>query len=43
VDAIILGVVLLWMRKRKDTRIEDLVREGLRVGREYLRRLVPAR
>jgi len=43
VDVVVLGVVLLWMRRRKDRRVEDLVREGLKIGREYVRRIVPAR
>jgi hypothetical protein len=43
VDAILLGVLLYWMRKRKDRRFEDLVREGLRICREYARRLLPSR
>lgn len=43
VDASILGLVLLWMRKRKDRRIENLVREGLSLLRDYIRQLLPAR
>ncbi|KAH7370811.1 acyl CoA binding protein-like protein [Rhexocercosporidium sp. MPI-PUGE-AT-0058] len=43
VDMVVLGIVLLYMRKRKDRRIEDLVREGLKIGREYVRKIVPAR
>lgn len=43
IDAVVLGVVLFWMRRRKDRRIEDLVREGLKVMREYARRYLPAR
>ncbi|KAH9217283.1 acyl CoA binding protein-like protein [Leptodontidium sp. 2 PMI_412] len=43
VDMVILGIVLLYMRKRKDRRIEDLVRDGLKIGREYVRKIVPAR
>ncbi|KAF8853517.1 acyl-CoA binding protein [Acephala macrosclerotiorum] len=43
VDAFLLGIVLLWLRKRKDRRIEDLVREGLKIGREYVRRILPPR
>lgn len=42
-DAVLLGIVLLWMRRKKDRRLEDAVREGLRVAREYIRKLVPAR
>lgn len=43
VDMIVLGIVLLWMRKRKDRRLEDLVREALRIGREYVRKILPPR
>jgi hypothetical protein len=43
VDVVILGVLLLWLRRRKDRRIEDLVREGLRIGRDYIRTILPAR
>jgi hypothetical protein len=43
VDALLLGVLLYWLRKRKDRRIEDLVRAGLKVGREYVRKVLPPR
>lgn len=43
VDFVVLGMVLLWLRKRKDRRVEDLVREALKVGREYARRILPPR
>ena len=43
VDLVVMGILLLWLRRRKDRRIEDLVREGLRIGREYLRKILPAR
>lgn len=43
VDLIGLGVVLIWMRKRKDRRLEDLVRAAVRLGREYVRSVLPAR
>jgi hypothetical protein len=43
VDVVVLGIVLLWLRKRKDRRVEDLVREGLKIGREYVRKILPAR
>ena len=43
VDIVVLGIVLLWLRRRKDRRVEDLVREGLRIGREYARKVLPAR
>ncbi|CZT48902.1 related to endozepine [Rhynchosporium secalis] len=43
VDVMLLSILLLWMRKKNDRRIEDLVREGLRIGREYVRNILPAR
>ena len=43
VDLVALSVVLIWMRKRKDRRLEDLVRAGVRLIREYVRSVVPAR
>ena len=43
VDALLLGVVLLWMRRRKDRRLEDNVRAALRVLREYVRKVLPSR
>ncbi|CZR53741.1 related to endozepine [Phialocephala subalpina] len=43
VDMVLVGIVLLWLRKRKDRRIEDLVREGLKIGREYVRKILPPR
>lgn len=43
VDMALLGLVLLWMRRKKDRRVEDLVREGLRIGREYVRKVLPSR
>jgi hypothetical protein len=43
VDALLLGTLLLWLRRRKDGRIEDLVRQGLKIGREYIRKVVPSR
>jgi hypothetical protein len=42
-DAVLLGLVLVWMRKRKDRRLEDLVRQAVRIGREYVRKLLPPR
>lgn len=42
-DAVLLGLLLVWMRKRKDRRLEDLVRQALRIGREYVRKLLPPR
>lgn len=43
IDLIILALVLLWLRKRRDRRLEDLVRAAFRLGREYVRRVLPAR
>lgn len=42
-DLVILAFVLLWMRKRKDPRLEDLVRATLRLVREYVRNILPSR
>ncbi|TVY21416.1 Autophagy-related protein 37 [Lachnellula arida] len=43
IDMVVLGIVLLWLRKRKDRRVEDLVRAGLKIGREYARNILPPR
>lgn len=43
VDMALMGLILLWMRRKKDRRVEDLVREGLRIGREYVRKVLPSR
>ena len=43
IDVVVLGIVLLYLRKRKDRRVEDLVREALRIGREYARKVLPSR
>jgi hypothetical protein len=43
VNVVVLGIVLLWLRKRKDRRFEDLVRSALKLGREYARKLLPER
>ncbi|RYP14796.1 hypothetical protein DL765_006097 [Monosporascus sp. GIB2] len=42
-DLVILCVILLWMRWRKDRRLEDQVRAILRLGREYARNVLPSR
>lgn len=42
-DMVILFIVLLWMRKRKDPRLEDLVRAALKLVREYVRNVLPSR
>ncbi|KAI0997177.1 Autophagy-related protein 37 [Podosphaera aphanis] len=43
VDMALLALILIWMRKRKDRRIEDLVRQGVKVAREYLGQILPSR
>jgi acyl-CoA-binding protein len=43
VDILILAAILLWMRRRKDRRLEDHVRGALRLAREYARRILPSR
>jgi hypothetical protein len=42
-DFVVLSLVLLWMRRRKDRRLEDLVRASLRLIREYVRKILPSR
>ncbi|KAI5466931.1 acyl CoA binding protein-domain-containing protein [Mariannaea sp. PMI_226] len=42
-DLIILAIILIWMRKRKDRRLEDLVRAAFKLVREYIRNILPAR
>jgi hypothetical protein len=42
-DIVILSIVLLWLRKRKDQRLEDLVRSAVRLLREYVRNVLPSR
>lgn len=43
IDCVILTLVLLWMRRRKDRRLEDIVRAALTLVREYVRRVLPSR
>lgn len=43
IDCVILSLILVWMRKRKDRRLEDLVRAALTLVREYVRNIVPTR
>ncbi|KAJ3577822.1 hypothetical protein NPX13_g2750 [Xylaria arbuscula] len=43
IDIFILALVLIWMRKRKDRRLEDQVRAILRIVREYAGKLLPSR
>ncbi|QUC23897.1 uncharacterized protein UV8b_08138 [Ustilaginoidea virens] len=41
VDCVLLAAVLIWMRRRKDRRLEDLVRSALKIVREYARKVLP--
>lgn len=43
IDSFILALVLLWMRKKKDRRLEDQVRAALQIGSEYVRKVLPSR
>lgn len=43
IDTAIMAVLLLWMRRTKDRRLEDLLRAALRLGREYARKILPSR
>ena len=43
VDLTVLGIILLWMRRRKDRRLEDQVRAIFRLGREYVSKVLPSR
>lgn len=43
VDAILLCLILIWMRRRRDRRFEDLVRTALKICREYVRKVLPSR
>ncbi|KAH7157045.1 acyl CoA binding protein-domain-containing protein [Dactylonectria macrodidyma] len=42
-DLVILAIILIWMRKRKDRRLEDLVRAAFKLVREYIRNILPSR
>ena len=42
-DVFLLLLLLLWMRKKRDRRLEDVVRDYLRTARTYVRRYLPAR
>lgn len=42
-NSVMLALVLLWMRRQKDRRLEDLVRSALKLGREYARKVLPSR
>ncbi|KAG6118774.1 Autophagy protein 37 [Claviceps humidiphila] len=43
VNCVLLAVVLFWMRRRKDGRLEELVRSALKIMREYVRKVLPTR
>ena len=43
IDVLILAVILLWMRRRKDRRLEDHVRGAFVLAREYARKILPSR
>lgn len=43
IDSFLLLLILLWMRRRKDRRLEDLFRASLTLAREYVRKVLPAR
>ncbi|EPQ65938.1 Bgt-2201 [Blumeria graminis f. sp. tritici] len=43
VDVVILGMLLLWMRTRKDRRLQNLIKEGLKIGLEFVRQIMPSR
>ncbi|PMB67403.1 Autophagy-related protein 37 [Beauveria bassiana] len=40
IDCVILSLILVWMRRRKDRRLEDLVRAALTLIREYWQRIL---
>ncbi len=43
IDALLLGILRIWMRRKKDRRLEDHVRGALRVLREYVAKALPSR
>ncbi|RKU47368.1 hypothetical protein DL546_006295 [Coniochaeta pulveracea] len=43
VDALILALVLIWMRRKKDRRLENHVRGALALALEYARKVLPER
>lgn len=43
VDALLLGLLFLWLRRKKDRRLEDLFRKSVGIWREYARGFLPAR
>jgi len=43
VDFFVVALILLWMRRRKDHRLEDHVRGAMRVAREYVKMVLPSR
>ncbi|KAM0486066.1 hypothetical protein ACHAPX_000768 [Trichoderma viride] len=42
-DCVVLCIILVWMRSRKDRRLEDIVRAALRLVREYVKKILPSR
>ncbi|KAG6360352.1 hypothetical protein INS49_011410 [Diaporthe citri] len=42
-DALLIFLVLIWMRRRKDRRLEDHFRAAVKIGREYVRKVLPSR
>lgn len=43
IDCVVLCIILVWMRSRKDRRLEDIVRAALRLVREYVKKILPSR
>lgn len=43
IDGVVLGLTFLWLRRKKDRRLEDLFRKSVEVWREYARGYLPAR
>ncbi|KAI3397067.1 hypothetical protein diail_11303 [Diaporthe ilicicola] len=42
-DTLLIFLVLIWMRRRKDRRLEDHFRAAVKIGREYVRKVLPSR
>ena len=42
-DTILISLILIWMRRRKDRRLEDHFRAAVKIGREYARKVLPSR
>lgn len=43
VDCVLLAILLIWMRRRKDRRLEDVVRTAVLIIRDYVRKVLPSR